>query len=329
MASSKKKENMKVYAKKISKKNNHSNSKNNIKKKTKKKNTNKKRNIKKATPKIAPIVKEPVNKVKPLESALKIQKEEKKPIKKKKTKSNNTSTKQVKRKKDKSKIIKSISNGLLKIIKVLKSILKKIAKNKIVLLIIGLSLLVAMVLMLVIHKTPKEILFQFKSYNIGDKVTLTDDSEWYVVKNSTISESDVTLLSAKILDVNKDGKIDGKDKYVFDDDGNCIYDEKSKKNIGYFLKNDAKKLLENIKNIDKIRLLTSDEYIEIRKEMNFGYDWNEGNWLANKELDSWWLETSKYHSIYAVTKKGSYKLSDAKDKNYIRLVIEISKSSIK
>lgn len=329
MASSKKKENMKVYAKKISKKNNHSNSKNNIKKKTKKKNTNKKRNIKKVTPKITPIVKETVNKVEPLESVSKIQKEEKKPIKKKKVKSNNTSTKQVKRKKDKPKLFKSISNVLLKIIKIIKSILKKIVKNKIVLLIIGFSVLAALVLILVIYRTPKEILFQFKSYNIGDKVKLSDDSEWYVVKNSTISESDVTLLSAKTLDVNKDGKIDEKDKYVFDEDGNCTYDEKNKKNIGYFLKNDAKKLLDNIKNIDKIRLLTSDEYIEVRKEMNFGYDWNEGNWLANKELDSWWLETSKYNSIYTVTKKGSYKLSDAKDKNYIRLVIEISKSSIK
>ena len=69
--------------------------------------------------------------------------------------------------------------------------------------------------------------------------------------------------------------------------------------------------------------------------MGYGYEWSEGNWLANPSLGNWWItsaEDAKIYStenkIYVVTKNGTYKLCNADTANYIRPVITISKNMI-
>lgn len=229
--------------------------------------------------------------------------------------------KSARKKKEKSKRItfKSHLNKLLQFLK----------RKKYYVLSFIITLILIIVLLFVLQNSDEKIFFSFKEYNLGTKVTLSDNSIWYVVEDSNSEKSKVTLLSEKVLDINKDKKINDKDKVVYDKDNKCVYDTKKEKNIGYFLENDVKSLLKEINGISEIRLLTSDEYINIRKTMDFGYDWKEGNWLASESLDSWWLETSKYNKIYTVTKRGSYKLSEAKSKNYVRLVIIVDKSSVK
>lgn len=215
----------------------------------------------------------------------------------------------------------------------MKSILSKIyspiKKYKKIILITLIVLAVCTGIMIFINRTPKELFLTFKSYEMGEEVILKDDSKWYVVSDSGINKSDVELLSSEILDINGDKKIDGKDKVQFDSDNNCIYDAKNEKNIANYLNKNSKELLKNIDGIKKIRLLTSKEYIDIRDKMEFGYDWVKGNWLANEKVSSWWLETTKYNRIYIVTKTGSYKLAEPKEKNYIRPVIKIDKGLIK
>ena len=88
-------------------------------------------------------------------------------------------------------------------------------------------------------------------------------------------------------------------------------------------------MIEEKSGVKEIRLLTSDEYIALRDQMEFGYDWNEGNWLASEDTKTWWLRTSKYSHIYVVTERGSYMLDEATNKNYIRPVIKVLKNYVK
>lgn len=201
-------------------------------------------------------------------------------------------------------------------------------KQKIYFLFFIATIILIILLIIGITRNEEKIFFDFKSYKIGDVVTLENDSKWYVVNDSGIDKKDILLLSATILDINKDKKVDEKDKMSFDSDNQTEYTTKNDKNIGYFLNEKANELLD-IKNVKQIRLLTSEEYIKIRRTMEFGYDWKEGNWLAGKDLGTWWLNTSKYNKIYAVNEKGSYRLSNANSKNYVRVVIKVNKDIIK
>lgn len=202
------------------------------------------------------------------------------------------------------------------------------SKWKILILVLFVSS-ISILLCFVLKDAPKKMFLTFKPYNIGDKVTLKDNSSWYVIKESPSSENTLYLLSENIVDINKDKEIDSKDKVVFDSSNSCEYDTKSEKNIGYFLENTVKSMYGKEVDIKKIRLITSEEYINIRDYMKFGYSWQDGNWLSNEKTDSWWLETSKYGKVYVVTKRGSYKLAEAKSKNYVRPVIKIDKDNVK
>ena len=173
----------------------------------------------------------------------------------------------------------------------------------------------------------EKIIFIFKDYNIGQKVLLKDNVEYYCIENCSGENRIFKLLKVDPMDINSDYKIDENDKIVFDVSKSNIYDTSNKGNIGYFLENFN--IINKLKNTEPLRLLTSEEYISIRNNMNFGYDWDDGNWLANESIGSWWLETSILNSVFAVTPRGSYKLSKPNEKNYIRPVIITYKDNVK
>ncbi|MGN1000878.1 MAG: hypothetical protein ACI4OG_02965 [Bacilli bacterium] len=170
------------------------------------------------------------------------------------------------------------------------------------------------------------LVFLFEEYKTGELVNI-GNTKWYVISDSNAYNQSVELLSQKPIDINNDGKLDDNDKKNFDIEGKYNYNTKNKNNIGYFLNNELKKSL-NITGIKSIRLLSSEEYIYIRNQMNFGYDWKEGNWLANEEIGEWWLDTIKYNKVYIVTERGSYKLDYSDNKNFVRPVISVDKSYV-
>lgn len=167
---------------------------------------------------------------------------------------------------------------------------------------------------LIIIVDPQLIVFKYKEYKVGQYVTINNNN-WYVIKDSDSLNDSLMLLSEYDLDLNKDGKIDNYDKIDFP-------------TIKELFNSDIKARL-NIGKIQQIRLLKSEEYISIREEMNFGYDWTEENWLAGESKGKWWLDTKKYGKIFAVTSNGTYNLDDEKDKNFVRVVIEILKFNLK
>ena len=210
-----------------------------------------------------------------------------------------------------------------------KSIISILKKYKKIFIASILILLISVLILFKFRDTTKKIFLTFNSYSIGDSVELKDNSKWYVIKESSSEENLVKLLSEKIIDLNKDGKIDDKDKMTFDTSNSCEYNTKNDKNIGYFLDKKLIQQYEQLSNLKEIRLLNSEEYISIRKAMEFGYDWNDGNWLASSDLNTWWLETSKYNKIYVVTERGSYRLAKPSAKHFVRLVIIVDKENIK
>lgn len=210
-----------------------------------------------------------------------------------------------------------------------KSFIEYLNKTKKIWLISVLITIISLLIVMNLENATERIFLKFKSYSIGEEITLKDNSKWYVIEESSSEENTIKLLSSSVIDINNDGKFNDKDKIAFDSSNSCEYDTKNDKNIGYFLENKFIDKLNGITGSKEIRLLTSEEYILIRKSMDFGYDWKEGNWLASSNLDSWWLETSKYNKIYVVTERGSYRLAKASAKYFVRPVIIIEKENIK
>lgn len=166
----------------------------------------------------------------------------------------------------------------------------------------------------------------YPEYFIGEKVVLKDDSIWYVIEDSDDKLSTVKLIKETQIDINGDGIFDGNDKKAFSSNGNIEYNKEDKASIAYYLENEYKPHLNgSVGTIKEISLMTSKEFVKVREKMEYGYEWSEGNWLANTTLGTWWINTSQNESIYAVSIKGSYKLYKASQSNYIRPVITIEK----
>lgn len=197
--------------------------------------------------------------------------------------------------------------------------------------IIGLIALVIIVIVIFIFIKPKENKFtdKYEEYEIGTAVLLNNDTKWYVIKDSPNSEESILLLSEETLDLNNDNKKNGKDKMEFSSDGSFEYDIENKKNIAYYLNNTYKKSLVNIENIYDVRLITSEEYVNVRDTLGYDYEWKDGNWLASDDLGKWWTASSKNEKIMVVGVKGSYVLASPTKKYNIRPVIKISKSNVK
>ncbi len=173
----------------------------------------------------------------------------------------------------------------------------------------------------------KQIIFSFGNYYIGQKILLKDNIEYYCIENCTSENRTFKLLKVDPLDINNDYKIDDNDKLAFDVSKSNIYNTSNKDNIGFYLEKLNSE--NNLVNTESIRLLTSEEYVTIRDSMNFGYDWDNGNWLANDFLGFWWLETPIVKSVYTVTPRGTYKLCSPNEKNYIRPVVVTCKDNVK
>ena len=231
----------------------------------------------------------------------------------------------------KSKVLHIVKSKFKTVLDKIKRIISNIngnkKKKKVILISILSVLIIAVILPIIIFKR-EPIIFTFKSFNAGEKVTFSG-TEWYVIKDTDIDEKEVELISKLPFDLNRDGKIDESDTVEFDTENSVEYTTVDKNNIGYYINNAVLNMIEEKSGVKEIRLLTSDEYITLRDQMEFGYDWNEGNWLASEDTKTWWLRTSKYSHIYVVTERGSYMLDEATNKNYVRPVIKVLKNYVK
>lgn len=279
--------------------------------KTKKSNKSRKKNMIKTKPSIN----NNVNKVKEIKNDVEAQKIE----------SNAKKTTK------KSKVLHIVKSKFKTVLDKIKRIISNIngnkKKKKVILISILSVLIIAVILPIIIFKR-EPIIFTFKSFNAGEKVTFSG-TEWYVIKDTGIDEKEVELISKLPFDLNRDGKIDESDTVEFDTENSVEYTTVDKNNIGYYINNAVLNMIEEKSGVKEIRLLTSDEYITLRDQMEFGYDWNEGNWLASENTKTWWLRTSKYSHIYVVTERGSYMLDEATNKNYVRPVIKVLKNYVK
>lgn len=279
--------------------------------KTKKSNKSRKKNVIKTKPSIN----NNVNKVKEIKNDVETQKIE----------SNAKKTTK------KSKVLHIVKSKFKTVLDKIKRIISNIngnkKKKKVILISILSVLIIAVILPIIIFKR-EPIIFTFKSFNAGEKVTFSG-TEWYVIKDTGIDEKEVELISKLPFDLNRDGKIDESDTVEFDTENSVEYTTVDKNNIGYYINNAVLNMIEEKSGVKEIRLLTSDEYITLRDQMEFGYDWNEGNWLASENTKTWWLRTSKYSHIYVVTERGSYMLDEAANKNYVRPVIKVLKNYVK
>ena len=279
--------------------------------KTKKSNKSRKKNVIKTKPSIN----NNVNKVK----------ENKNDVETQKIESNAKKTTK------KSKVLHIVKSKFKTVLDKIKRIISNIngnkKKKKVILISILSVLIIAVILPIIIFKR-EPIIFTFKSFNAGEKVTFSG-TEWYVIKDTGIDKKEVELISKLPFDLNRDGKIDESDTVEFDTENSVEYTTVDKNNIGYYINNAVLNMIEEKSGVKEIRLLTSDEYITLRDQMEFGYDWNEGNWLASENTKTWWLRTSKYSHIYVVTERGSYMLDEATNKNYVRPVIKVLKNYVK
>lgn len=209
---------------------------------------------------------------------------------------------------------------------------KNKAKTKKNLIKLAIFVVLAITVAIFLNKYQEEIEKNLKVYTVystGDKIILKDNSIWYVIEDSDNQTSTVKLLKETQIDINGDGKFDAKDKKKYNSSNKAEYDINDKDSAAYFLETEYKtKLEEQVGKIESISILTSKEFVKVRGKMGYGYEWFEGNWLANNTLGMWWINSSQNGKVYAVTKIGSYKLYSANISHYVRPVITINKDLV-
>lgn len=180
------------------------------------------------------------------------------------------------------------------------------------------------------NKYVKEKLYIYQVYSIGDKVELKDSSIWYVVNDSAANESTIKLLRDKPLDINNDGKLDDEDKRIYNANNEALYDNSDDNSIGKYLQDTYRlELQKTVGKLDEVTLLSSKEFVKIREKMGFGYEWSEGNWLADPSFGYWWVISNQNEKVYAVGPTGVYKIYSADSYNFVRPVIVIGKEMVK
>jgi len=210
---------------------------------------------------------------------------------------------------------------------------KKVQKEKAKKDIINISivLLIVIIVVFIIFKykdSLKKELKIYSEYYVGEKIMLADGNNWYVIKDSLNDSSTVKLLKEYPLDINSDKKIDEFDKVKYYSSKNeNIYDKSDKSSIAYYLNHNYRQELESyIGEVEEISLLTSKEFVNVRNKMGYGYEWYEGNWLANNSIGTWWIDSTETgKTVKAVSSIGSYKVYKATEKNYVRPTITINK----
>ncbi len=206
---------------------------------------------------------------------------------------------------------------------------EQLKKSLITFLIIASSIAVIVFILVNYNDYVKKQLAVYDVYQIGDKIKLKDDSIWYVIEDSDSRNENVKLLRENLLDLNDDTILDGNDTLKYNSNNFPDYDLNLEDSVGHFLFNNYKlKLQESVGKIESISLLTSKEYVKIRNKMGFGYEWGEGNWLANENLKTWWIISKQNEKVYCVTPNGTYKLQVPNSPNYVRPTIIIKKAQV-
>ncbi len=169
----------------------------------------------------------------------------------------------------------------------------------------------------------------YDKYKVGQEVILKDGSKWYVVTDSDGSKPNVELLDSGLVDYNRDGKINDKDKFRFSS-GSLSCNKKDETNLCYFLENTYRPYLEGkVGELVKITSFDSKQFVRVREELEYGWEWNNDNILTSSKMYNYWLATSQKERMYVVSRKGSYKMVKPTATYYARVVITISKDSIK
>ncbi len=171
----------------------------------------------------------------------------------------------------------------------------------------------------------------YDEYEMGDAVTLKDDSKWHVVEDSGKHDSTVKLLSDEIVDLNNDGSLNGNDILKYSPSGKAEYDPLEEGSVGYYVNNTYKKKIEDaVGKVESVGILTSKEFVKLRNKLGLGNEWSEPNWLGNDTLVIWWVDSApKEDSVYVVTHRGTYMITKATSEHALRPTIVISKDSIK
>lgn len=206
---------------------------------------------------------------------------------------------------------------------------EKNKKNLIKLSILAVVILVTCFFLIKYNENIQKQLKVYREYTTGEKIILKDNSVWYVVEDSDNKTPTLKLLKETQIDVNNDGKFDNKDKMKYNSSNKDSYDITDEESVAYYLENEYKDYLtEKVGTIESISILTSKEFVKARGKMGYDYEWTEGNWLANNNLGTWWINSSQNGKVYAVTRIGSYKLYSANVTNYVRPVITINKDVV-
>ena len=168
-----------------------------------------------------------------------------------------------------------------------------------------------------------------KSFIVGDKVRLKDNSSWHVIEESNSSDIYITLLKDEVIRIEDNtSNIDVKN--------NMVLHETTDENISFYLDNNYRKDLED-KNIQigedgEIRLITLNELQAIGQ-----YQYKDYNYYA-KDIPDWFIIKSPWWTMtpfsndshYYVDGKNILSIKDVKKvRASIRPVIKMLKSNIK
>ena len=114
----------------------------------------------------------------------------------------------------------------------------------------------------------------YKTYEIGEEITLKDDSKWYVIHKSDEYSKYVILMQDKRIDINEDGftvdtgELEDPDRMAFDTYGSKNYDEKKEGTVAYYIENTYRSSL-YLDDILDFRLLTLEELEALKEKINF------------------------------------------------------------
>lgn len=183
------------------------------------------------------------------------------------------------------------------------------SKN-VIILSIFLSIIILFNLILNCSLFKKNYVYSYKKYKIGSIVYLMDNSKWIVLDSK---KNEVKLLEYDLFDLNNDYIIDTNDMVLYSEISNSIKEFKSKINI---------ELLD-------INLINSNDYVFFRDSMKYDYYWNNDNFLAGKNINSYWIVTDLFNNLFIINEHGCYELSNSSEYNYLRFVIEIDNKYLK
>ena len=202
-------------------------------------------------------------------------------------------------------------------------------KTLIVLLILAITIGLIIYSLLKYNDFVKKQLAVYEPYRIGDKVKLNNESVWYVVNDSDSKNDSVRLLATFAVDVNNDGVVDGNDFVRYNTKNVAEYDVSDENSVANLLNGPIKERYEqSIGKIEELNLLTSKEFVKIRERMNFGDQWDTGNWLAHMNFQRWWIQSEQNNKVYVVSGTGTFFLIEPNSSHLIRPAVTIKKEYV-